>query len=161
MGLRELTGLFRTCRPAAEVRGSCRGCSTSARLRSDGDGDCHAQEQAFSRRGALSPLVLVFLLPFLTRIPQRITIEEAQALCEGQESRIATFGPEIKACEAKMKETKSSIRAHKAAVEKLAVVTREMTKEQEEREGKGERDERAEEACRWCVFSFSLGVDGD
>ena len=60
-----------------------------------------------------------------------------------------------------MKDTKSSIRAHKAAVEKLAVVTREMTKEQEEREGKGERDERAEEACRWCVHSFSWRSNAD
>jgi hypothetical protein len=56
-----------------------------------------------------------------------------------------------------MKETSAEIRSHKLAIEKLAVLKRELTREQEEREAKGKRDERAEEGCRWSVtFSFPL-----
>lgn len=87
---------------------------------------------------------------------QRITIEEAQSICEGQDMKMATYGPEIKACEQKKQETKLKIRSHKSQIEKLSIVTREMKKEQEDREAKGKRDERAEEGCRRFVcFSNS------
>lgn len=65
---------------------------------------------------------------------------------------MATYGPDIKACEVKIKETKSKIRGYKSAIDKLGLVTRDMRREQDDREAKGKRDERAEEGCRWFVF---------
>lgn len=53
-----------------------------------------------------------------------------------------------------MRETKAAVRAHKVALDKLGGVKRDMTREQEEREAVGMRDERAERECAWFVFFF-------
>jgi hypothetical protein len=64
---------------------------------------------------------------------------------------MALIGPKTHAAMEKIAATKSSIKASKGAIEKLEVLKREMRKEQEDREAKGTRDERAEEGCRWQV----------
>lgn len=87
---------------------------------------------------------------------KRISIEEAQELCEEQLAKLGTYGPEINVLEKKKKETSSRIKAHKSAVEKLGTLHREFEKEQKDREAKGKRDERAEEGCRWFVFLLSF-----
>lgn len=95
--------------------------------------------------------------------PQRVTIEEAYELLESQELRMASIGPATKEVEGSIKKTKAEIRAHKQASDDLAKRKREMQREMEDREAKGNRDERAEEGCRWitnatALYSSLLGI---
>lgn len=68
---------------------------------------------------------------------------------------MAANGPNKKACEVKTRETKTMIKAHKLAIDRLAHATKEMRKEQDERESQGTRDENSEADCRWYVFLSS------
>lgn len=78
-----------------------------------------------------------------------MTIDEALAIQDEQLAKMAQIGPKTSATLERISATKSSIKASKGAIERLEMQKREMRREQEDRELKGTRDERAEEACRW------------
>jgi len=76
---------------------------------------------------------------------------------------MAATGPATEQAEAQIKQTKAAIRAHKQAAEDLARRKRDMQREMADREAKGNRDERAEEGCRWitsatALYSSVLGI---
>ncbi len=96
------------------------------------------------------------LLTLVFHLPQRVTIEESYELLESQELRMASIGPATKSVESQIKKTKADIRAHKQAAEDLAKRKRDMQREMEDREAKGNRDERAEEGCRWITSATAL-----
>ncbi|ORY92756.1 hypothetical protein BCR35DRAFT_7677 [Leucosporidium creatinivorum] len=94
---------------------------------------------------------------------ERITIDESLVLQDEQLNKMAQIGPKTAAATEKISATKSNIKKHKAMYEKLEGQKKEMNKEQADRELKGTRDERAEEACRWitnatALYSSLLGI---
>lgn len=120
-----------------------------------------AEVGSLPRNQAISHQTTNLLLPR----SQRLTIEEAYSLLESQELRMAATGPATKATELRIKQAKATIRAHKQATEDLARRARDMQREQAEREASGNRDERAEEGCRWitgatALYSGVLGIRG-
>lgn len=62
---------------------------------------------------------------------------------------MASIGPKTRAANEKITATRANLKQSRLTCEKLDVQIREMRKEQEDRELKGTRDERAEEGCRW------------
>lgn len=53
-----------------------------------------------------------------------------------------------------MKSLKPRIKASKINIERLSHTAKQLRREQDERDAKGVQDERAEEACEWCVSFF-------
>ncbi|SCZ98717.1 BZ3500_MvSof-1268-A1-R1_Chr3-1g05572 [Microbotryum saponariae] len=86
----------------------------------------------------------------------RITIDEAFAQLEAHDGEIVEIGTKIRDAEAKLPRTKSAIKTAKGKLDQLKMVNREMSKELEERQAKGTRDERAEEGCRWITNTTAL-----
>ncbi|KAK4046775.1 hypothetical protein OIO90_006441 [Microbotryomycetes sp. JL221] len=98
------------------------------------------------------------------RLPaDRITIDEALAIQDDQLAKMAQIGPKTAVAMEQISSTKTQIKAAKVQIEKLEVQKRDMRREQEDRELKGTRDEKAEEACRWitsatALYSSLLGI---
>lgn len=119
--------------------------------------ECESMEAEIAmlknKRSAAEVSLYAYLLGAFANadVRQRITIDEALALQDEQLDKMAQVGPRTAAATEKISATKSSIKKHKAMYEKLEGQKKEMNKEQADRELKGTRDERAEEACRWCV----------
>ncbi|KAK4046987.1 hypothetical protein OIV83_005673 [Microbotryomycetes sp. JL201] len=94
---------------------------------------------------------------------ERVTIDEALAIQDDQLAKMAQIGPKTAATMEQISAAKSKIKASKGQIEKLEMQKRDMRREQEDRELKGTRDEKAEEACRWitsatALFSSLLGI---
>ncbi|KAM0787753.1 hypothetical protein ACM66B_003810 [Microbotryomycetes sp. NB124-2] len=87
---------------------------------------------------------------------ERVTIDEALAIQDDQLAKMAQIGPKTTATMEQISAAKSSIKASKGQIERLEVQKRDMRREQEDRELKGTRDEKAEEACRWITSATSL-----
>jgi len=126
-------------------------------VRGDGDRDRHAQEQTHGHRGA-SPRLTHYHranIDTLHRL-QRLTIDEAAAICERQELELVEIGQQTKQCEDAMRALKPRIKASKMSIERYSQTAKQLRREQDERDAKGVQDVRAEEGCEWCVPAGDL-----
>lgn len=86
-----------------------------------------------------------------------MTIEESYGLLEQQQETMTVVEATTRQVQLKIEETKSDIRANKQGVDLLTKSKRKMQREMDDRDAKGNRDERAEEGCRWYVL-LNLGT---
>ncbi|GAA5860994.1 hypothetical protein JCM8547_008001 [Rhodosporidiobolus lusitaniae] len=94
---------------------------------------------------------------------ERMTIEQATAVCEQQVHELETIGQRTMECEAEMKSLKPKIKASKINIERYSHTVKQLRREQDERDAKGVQDERAEEACQWLdttmvLYNSLLGI---
>ncbi|GAA5997805.1 uncharacterized protein JCM10292_006826 [Rhodotorula paludigena] len=87
---------------------------------------------------------------------ERLTIDEAAAMCEQQENELVQIGQRTKQCEDEMKTLKPRIKASKMSIERYSHTAKQLRKEQDERDAKGVQDVRAEEGCEWIDTTAAL-----
>ncbi|GAA5906034.1 hypothetical protein JCM6882_003541 [Rhodosporidiobolus microsporus] len=87
---------------------------------------------------------------------ERLTIEQANAVCDQQLQELEQIGSRTRECEGEMKSLKPRIKASKINIERSSHTVKQLKREQEERDAKGVQDERAEEACVWLDTTMEL-----
>ncbi|GAA6053063.1 hypothetical protein JCM3770_000366 [Rhodotorula araucariae] len=87
---------------------------------------------------------------------ERLTIDQAAAICEQQELELVEIGQQTKQCEDAMRALKPRIKASKISIERYAQTAKQLRREQDERDAKGAQDVRAEEGCEWLDTTAAL-----
>ncbi|GAA5943599.1 hypothetical protein JCM3775_005822 [Rhodotorula graminis] len=87
---------------------------------------------------------------------ERLTVDEAAAICDRQELELVEIGQQTKQCEDAMRALKPRIKASKINIERYAQTAKQLRREQDERDAKGVQDVRAEEGCEWLDTTAAL-----
>ncbi|GAA6012987.1 hypothetical protein JCM10207_008404 [Rhodosporidiobolus poonsookiae] len=87
---------------------------------------------------------------------ERLTIEQATAVCDQQVQELEAIGKRTRECDDEMKTLKPRIKASKINIERCSHSVKQLRREQDERDAKGVQDERAEEACEWLDSTMAM-----